>query len=104
LTAATTVALQQQTARTSPDKTSEQDDDGNTPKMTAADHRLLLWASEMVEQPDEFGIKVFTGDSTEHNCGEGTPSLDDKSLPSAAVAWLCAPGYGPRHLEWYLCT
>ncbi len=82
LTAATTIALQQQ------------DDDGNTPKMTAANHWLLLWASEMVEQPDEFGImakRPFTGDSTEHNCGEGTLSLDDKSLPSAAMAWLCAP-------------
>jgi hypothetical protein len=56
LTAATTIALQQQTARTSLDKTSEHDDDGDTPKMTAADHRLLLWASEMVKQPDEFGI------------------------------------------------
>jgi hypothetical protein len=30
--------------------------------------------------------KVFTGDSTEHNHGEGTPSLDHKSLPSAALA------------------
>jgi hypothetical protein len=56
LTAATTIALQQQTAQTSPDKTSEQDDDGNTPKMMAADHWLFLWASEMVKQLDEFGI------------------------------------------------
>jgi hypothetical protein len=39
-----TVALQQQ------------DDDGDTPKMMAANCWLLLWASEMVEQPDEFGI------------------------------------------------
>jgi hypothetical protein len=50
---AATTALQQQTMRTSPDKTC---DDGNTPKMTAANRWLLLWASEMVEQPDEFGI------------------------------------------------
>jgi hypothetical protein len=34
----------------------QQDDDGNTPKMTAADRWLFLWASEMVEQPNEFGI------------------------------------------------
>lgn len=56
LTAATTVALQQQTTRNSSDKTSEKDDDVETPKMTDQDRRLLLWASEMVEQPNRMNL------------------------------------------------
>jgi hypothetical protein len=56
LMATMTVVLQQQTTQTSSNKTSEKDDDGDTPKMMAANRQLLLWASEMVKQPDKFWI------------------------------------------------